>query len=147
VDERYYFMFIDYKNLTWGFVGLVDYLVVNMHTPFKLWTDPSYQMSWDVWVVVTTDADSSGNGTSCPIHHLILGTTLPKFLLFTLFMSPIPPPASLGRALEKGERLGDDAPASLVVAWTENSEFYLSKLRRSLRNSPSITLDDIDKLD
>jgi len=98
-------------------------------------------------VVVTTDADSSGNGTSCRTHQFILGTTLPKISLFTSFMSPMSPPASPGRVFEKGERLSDDALAFLVVTWTENLEFYLSKLRRSLRNSPSITLDDIDKLE
>ena len=75
-----------------------------------------------------------------PGHHA------PQLSLSTSFMSPIPP-ASPGRVLEKGERLGDDGLAILVVAWTANSEFYLSKLRRSLINSSSISLDDIDKLE
>lgn len=51
-----------------------------------------------------------------------------------------------GRILEKGECWSDEPDSHfdfLAIAWTENSEFYLSKL--PCRNSPSISLDDIDK--
>ncbi|KIM43533.1 hypothetical protein M413DRAFT_25886 [Hebeloma cylindrosporum] len=51
-----------------------------------------------------------------------------------------------GRILDKGECFNDEALFEfLIVAWTDNSEFYISKLPQ--RDSPSLSLDDIDKLE
>jgi hypothetical protein len=90
----------------------------------------------DIYVIVI-DADSSG--TSHGVGHF-------RCQRFPPFISPVTPLAMPGRILEKGAVFGDGPEALfkfLAIAWTENSEFYLSKLPR--RDSPSISLDDIDK--
>jgi hypothetical protein len=98
------------------------------------------------WVAITTGADSFGNprggGLTCKHAHF----RHQRLPLFTSFIFPVTPLAMPVRILEKGEYFGDEPEALfdfLAIGWAENSEYYLSKLPR--RDSPSISLDDIDK--